>query len=213
MALAGASPGRIFGHLYHHCPKVPKGSRLNLPALAPQHPENGLISNFSESHNDAQMVKQAKLGFQKRSAVAQFFRAGSVVRGRTARRRADEDSTKPESILSSGGIGLIRQTYPAERGKKEPTGVVAREHSAGSVGAVRPGGQPNHPEPGRPVSEAGHGLSPVFLCLIPPDLPSGNLATICSQSRASMASHDLALQDIPLFNHSVHHHATISFSL
>src|SRR5262249_1212529 len=128
------------------------------------------------------------LANQVLAAAVQLLRRGLVVGRRASRGRGDVGASQNEAIVPMRRARRAGQALPIGPSVEPLPRAIPREHAPGSIGAGRPGRQPEDQEPRRGVAESRDGTAPVFLVEVRLALHARDLGAVPAQPRAAPAA-------------------------
>ncbi len=160
--------------------------------------ERSIETNPAESDNNSDVFEKFEFPEKIRPAVGNFFWLEFVLRRGTAAGCSNVAIRKLQSIVAVNRCWLIGKAGLVERAVKPVTALIAGEHAASTVAAVRRGRKSNEQETSVRITEARVWFPPILLVCEPLHLFMRNLLPPTDKARAEPTRDDLRLEGLEL---------------
>ena len=98
--------------------------------------QHGAVSNKAERENGAKAAHRLDFGLEKPATCRNLGSLGLIFRRHAADGIGDAAVLKRETVVGRGAVGAAGEAERAEGGVEQVAGKIARERSAGAVGAA-----------------------------------------------------------------------------
>jgi len=192
--MVAAEEGDVVGQKVLSCVAEGVGGAAFDDTFVEQMREVAVPGDLAEADDYADLRKRGNFGGEVRRAVADFLGCGLVAGRGAADDRANPDLPQLEAVVAADSGGFAGQAELVQDGIHEVAGAVACKWPPRTVGTVGTGREAKDEDACIGITEAGHGLRPVFLIAVGFATRLADASNVGDQSRATGAVCDGLLE-------------------
>ncbi len=152
--------------------------------------QKAVKGDAAEADDNTELLEHGEFLIEPWGAVAQFLRSGFIGRRRASPNRGDPETRKLHAVVARSGLWLRGEAGLVQHRIEKIAGAIARERSAGTVGAVRAGRESEDEHTGPGVAEGRHGPAPVLPVGVGAAARAGDLGAVRAQAWTELALDD-----------------------
>ena len=156
--------------------------------------EQSIEGNAAQTHDNAQILKQAKLFVEPGCAVELLLRRRFVGWRSAANHSADPQVSEFHAVVAGDGFRFRGKASFMQHRKQKIARSVAGEGPPGAVGSVCPRRQAQRKHARPLIAERGHRLAPVLPIGIGAAADTSHFGAVFAQPRTTLARNDSCIQ-------------------